>query len=561
MEELFLLQLQLLSGFSLEDVDMGNRPVTIERIKQQAIERGLECLSDVYDRKTKLKFRCSKGHEYETTFDSFGQGNGCPVCSKRAKPLIKDIKEFAQSFGYTVLSDEYVHCQEKLIVRCDKGHEYQVTWSNFKRGKRCPYCRGLYRTLEDIKNFVAENAKGYQCLNDAYVNGKTKLKIRCDKGHEYDVVWNSFQRGSRCPICANNQPRTIEYVKEMVPKLAEGYECLSDVYVNSNTNLLFRCDKGHEYTANWNHFFTGTRCPKCAGNQSYLISDIKTEVKKYGYECLSDEYNGAHTKLLFQCPEGHQYEATWNNFNNTGNRCPICMGRYRTLDEVIDYITNNAPGYICLNGVYENSSTPLVLRCDKGHIYKADWSHFVHGRRCPVCSGQTQPSILFVKKFAMKNKYWCMSDTYVNNSTKLKFRCPNGHIFETTWASFYNWGTRCRICMYKSRITRDEEFITDWKIYNRHTHRLSNLNYLVYYNQINPNGLKRSRYGYHLDHIYTIIDGFNNGILSEVIASPINLQMLPYSVNISKHGRSDMTKEELFQKYDEFLKEDAKWVK
>ena len=63
---------------------------------------------------------------------------------------------------------------------------------------------------------------------------------------------------------------------------------------------------------------------------------------------------------------------------------------------------------------------------------------------------------------------------------------------------------------------------------------------------------------YHLDHIYSVADGFSNGILPQIIANPTNLQLLSAFDNQSKQRRSDMTKEELFQKYEEFNKGEIK---
>lgn len=55
---------------------------------------------------------------------------------------------------------------------------------------------------------------------------------------------------------------------------------------------------------------------------------------------------------------------------------------------------------------------------------------------------------------------------------------------------------------------------------------------------------------YHLDHIYSLYDGFNNDITPEIIASICNLQIIPREVNLKKQTNSWISKEELFRRYE-----------
>ncbi|ADJ19542.1 hypothetical protein Acj133p227 [Acinetobacter phage 133] len=59
----------------------------------------------------------------------------------------------------------------------------------------------------------------------------------------------------------------------------------------------------------------------------------------------------------------------------------------------------------------------------------------------------------------------------------------------------------------------------------------------------------RNHNAYHLDHIVSIIDGFNNGIHPEIIACIHNLRFIPWRDNLAKHGKSEMSIPELLEKY------------
>ena len=56
---------------------------------------------------------------------------------------------------------------------------------------------------------------------------------------------------------------------------------------------------------------------------------------------------------------------------------------------------------------------------------------------------------------------------------------------------------------------------------------------------------KRGIVDYHLDHKYSIFEGFKNGVDVEIIGHIKNLEMIPYIENVSKHTKCSITLEEL----------------
>ena len=82
--------------------------------------------------------------------------------------------------------------------------------------------------------------------------------------------------------------------------------------------------------------------------------------------------------------------------------------------------------------------------------------------------------------------------------------------------------------------------------------RLSNKNFYRYSSLINPKRFVRSKDKYHLDHIYTVVDGWRNNIPPKIISCPYNLQMLSQHDNNIKHSKSEITLEELHINYKQF---------
>lgn len=82
------------------------------------------------------------------------------------------VKQYIESFNYKLLSKEYINAHTKMTLICDKGHEYQVNFNNFKSGKRCPKCAAINvgnrnrAPFNEVKNFIESN--NYKLLDDIY---------------------------------------------------------------------------------------------------------------------------------------------------------------------------------------------------------------------------------------------------------------------------------------------------------------------------------------------------------------------------------------------------------
>ena len=81
---------------------------------------------------------------------------------------------------------------------------------------------------------------------------------------------------------------------------------------------------------------------------------------------------------------------------------------------------------------------------------------------------------------------------------------------------------------------------------------LTEKNYNVFLDVINPKRLKRGWKNNHVDHRYSISQGFKNKIDPFIISHPSNLQMLKAKDNKKKNAKCDHTIEELYEKVNNF---------
>lgn len=117
---------------------------------------------------------------------------------------------------------------------------------------------------------------------------------------------------------------------------------------------------------------------------------------------------------------------------------------------------------------------------------------------------------------------------------------------------------------YKTKTTRIENGtqINDNLVdeFNNYKIILINRTNTIYRNNkeiINPNNYKRCKKGYHLDHKYSIKQGFLNKIPIEIMSHPCNLEMIKYMDNLKKQDDCSITAEQLLlniMNYDNELK-------
>jgi hypothetical protein len=282
---------------------------------------------------------------------------------------------------------------------------------------------------------------------------------------------------------------------------------------------------------------------------------IKTKFADEGYELLSEVYIEAHYKLKYKCPEGHIGYINWNGFQQ-GHRCPVCQQQISpSIEEV--RLSFEKEGYTLLSDKYINRQSKLEYMCPNSHIRSMTWASWCRGRRCPKCARKEKYKIEDIREAFSKEGYELLAEEYTNSSTPLKYRCPKNHIGYITWEKWER-GHRCRSCANERWKGKNnphwkglsEQWKSEYKGYRTKVSVITRRNYNKSTWLINPLNLNKQQY--HIDHLYSVSEGFKNGIDPNIIASPINLRLIPQYDNISKGGRSDITKEELYFLYDQF---------
>lgn len=431
--------------------------LTIIEMRKIAKSRGGKCLSKKYiNNKTRLKWQCAKGHVWEITpSDVKNSRHWCPYCAGNAPLKLEEMKALAAKHGGKCLSKLYVNARSKLKWRCFNGHEWEAPPCDIKNsGHWCPYC-GMNNVTENICREIFElifnnkfnkkrpkwlkNSRGNQMELDGYNEGlalafeyqgeqhfsslsffyknnsKTLKTREADDKRKKQLCEHMGVRLIEIPFgleIANLYPYILKKCREFSIKIPahkkvdisllkssyhskdllelrhiafkKGGELISDVYLGSFEKLQWRCAKGHEWKAPPSNIRGGHWCPYCYGNTPLSLDEMKVLAAKRGGKCLSREYVNVSTRLKWQCAKGHEWKAKPDNIKS-GEWCPYCAKRAPLTLKEMGALAAKHNGK-CLSRVYRGNKTNLKWQCAKGHEWKASPSNVKRGTWCPYCA-------------------------------------------------------------------------------------------------------------------------------------------------------------------------------
>lgn len=187
----------------------------------------------------------------------------------RHKNFINELQILAKNNQGKLLSTKYITSRTKLKWRCSEGHEWYATPDQVKRGRWCKIC-GFEKTASSkrlgiklFKDYAKE--KGGECLSENYTSLDSELEFKCKNGHVWTTTGNSIRNGSWCAKCSGKKKLTIEQLQVIASN--HGGELLSKKYKDNKQKLKWKCSKGHIFFNIANRVKNkGIWCQQCKGH-------------------------------------------------------------------------------------------------------------------------------------------------------------------------------------------------------------------------------------------------------------------------------------------------------
>lgn len=132
-------------------------------------------------------------------------------------------------------------------------------------------------------------------------------------------------------------------------------------------------------------------------------------------------------------------------------------------------------------------------------------------------------------------------------TAKAKETCLKKYGVDNYWKSeeFKAW----QKSFYDEKFKETREQKSEKEKYYHEVYAHTRKNWCAHFYRINPNRLERGP-ELHLDHIYSISQGFIDRINPEIIGHWTNLRLIPSRENESKQDRCDKTYEQLMEDFD-----------
>jgi hypothetical protein len=377
------------------------------------------------------------------------------------KLTIEQMQELAKSRGGLCLSKKYVGKDARLKWKCKKGHEWETSYGNIRSGTWCPHCARKFKlTIEEMIDWA--KIKGGKCLSEEYTNSKTKLRWQCKEGHEWATIPNIIQQGRWCPLCSQRVSERIcrgffeTIFQKKFPTLKPTW------LINSRGNRMeldgYSKDLGLAFEYHGiQHYQTRPIFIKEKDELEQRKKDDKLKIqlcKKNNVVLIEVPYTVSYEEMddyiIKKCKER---KVSVPEITKKIDYKLLDVFSPQRLREMKDLA--KLRGGLCLSKRYINRSTKLKWKCAEGHIWEAT-PHSVKNKPswCHYCGGSAKLTIEQMQEIAKSRGGKCLSKTYVNSQTKLKWKCKEGHEWNSIPASI-NQGHWCQKCWYQR--TREED--------------------------------------------------------------------------------------------------------
>jgi hypothetical protein len=183
--------------------------------------------------------------------------------------------------------------------------------------------------------------------DQTYQGTYIKLYFQCHNNHVVLMSPKNVLSGYDCNQCAmsivgiNNKKTHENFIIQLEQRNIlypdKQVTLVDGIYKNTNTPLLFSCNKGHSWYAIPKTIIRGSYCPTCKISTTVNAHKYTTEIFKDKLQehliqnpeksvslLPNQQYTGFRDKLKFSCNQQHEWYTTPDNILNGNSGCPTC---------------------------------------------------------------------------------------------------------------------------------------------------------------------------------------------------------------------------------------------
>ena len=342
----------------------------------------------------KITITCPMHGEFETRPSTFlYKSSGCPKCVKEKKDdkkrktqkelnaLIRSVHGTTYSFDLSAYKNQH----SKIEVTCKIHGNFQVSVSNFLRGRGCKDCgyqkatnKKTLTTSEWIRKAKSVHGERYDYSKTKYVSSKEKVTIICVEHGEFQQRPSnhvSLKRG--CAACSGIKKPTLNQNKMLSNeqfisdcKLVHTNSTLDftkTYYTGSANKVVVTCKKHGDFSVRAGNLKRGGGCRLCAiednsaSRRVPLDEFIERSSALYdiSYDYSGVNFQNLHEKIILGCPIHGEWEVIAANHLYGNSGCPSC----RSINSIAK-----------LQEINSISEADFISLCEETHNFKYDYS-------------------------------------------------------------------------------------------------------------------------------------------------------------------------------------------
>jgi uncharacterized Zn-finger protein len=399
------------------------------------------------------EWKCEVGHIWKAT-PRARRKTGCPYCSTGG--------------GFDIGSPGYLYWVEdgtrakigiaNLITKRVMGEHRRNGWTHFQKIGPLP---GI--VVKDLERAIKAGlaAKGVPTGRAAFredFDGRSEAWNKVDTpesvvGLAGLIEWLGIDVGA----IASEAAKLGVFIRAEPRKRATA----------ANTTVSLTCPIGHPYSRTLQSHRAGAGCPYCAGVQVLQgFNDLKSKFPAIASE--ADGWNpeevlaGSRKPFPWRCNKGHRWVESCNSRTSTTEPgCMFCKGK-RLASGDNDLMAKHPEIGAQAHGWDPTAVLPSCgkwreWRCPIGHIWRgATSARVLLGRECQVCSGKQIVAGVndLATKFpevARQAEGWDPTTSSPFSKKRRRWRCDEGHLFESVVHNRTGQGQGCPTCFKKNR--------------------------------------------------------------------------------------------------------------
>lgn len=189
-----------------------------------------------------------------------------------------------------------------------------------------------------------------------------------------------------------------------------------------------------------------------------------------------------------------------------------------------------------------NGVTKVEIVCDKhGSFLQFPFRH-LNGSCCKQCGIEARSGVNAVPH---KKMLATMPDpgpnTKISTYSKVIVKCDKHGEYKSSTFALKNGTGHCPQCANEHR--------NEWDLYKSQVRIITEKQWRERQTMFNPYSLPRGKFDYHIDHQFSIKEGFNNLIPPYIVGHWTNLWMVPWRENLQKNKQSIISIDLLFRNY------------